>query len=200
MKFYIKLLKTTKIDSITVNDRVITEKKVILNIINTYFCSVGENLKAEIFYELNPLTTRINSINNNLRSFNFLEVTVKDVVNVCSTIKTSHGSGVDGISSFFIKTAIYFLARPLSYIFNCSFLNGTFPDSWKVARIAPIFKEGPADPDWKVRFPRAEDILLRQICALGKTSPPVPISPYSVQPLPYSSPSFLSPPSPYHTT
>ena len=52
---------------------------------------------------------------------------------------------MDGISSFFIKTAITILARPLTYLFNCSLLNGTFPDSWKVARIAPIFKEGPTD-------------------------------------------------------
>ena len=140
-----KTSKTTKIDSIKVNDRVITDKKVIPNIMNTYFCSVGENLKSKIPYEPNPLTTGVYSINNNLKSFNFIEITAEDVVNACSTIKTSHGSGVDGISSFFIKTAIYFLARPLSYIFNCSLLNGTFPDSWKVARVAPIFKEGSAD-------------------------------------------------------
>ena len=77
--------------------------------------------------------------------FNFLEITEEDVVNALSTIKTSHGSGVDGISGYFIKTLITILARPLSYLFNCSLLNGTFPDSWKVARIAPIFKEGPTD-------------------------------------------------------
>ena len=47
--------------------------------------------------------------------------------------------------AFFIKTAVTILARPLSYLFNCSLRNGTFPDSWKVARIAPIFKEGPTD-------------------------------------------------------
>ena len=27
-------------------------------------------------------------------------------------------------------------------IFNCSVLSGALPDSWKVARMAPIFKEG----------------------------------------------------------
>ena len=140
-----KTSKTTKIDSIKVNDNVITNKKIIPNIMNTYFSRVGENLKAKIPHEPNPLTTGIYSINNNLKLFNFLEITEEDVVNASSTIKTSHGSGEDGISSYFIKTAITILARPLSYLFNFSLLNGNFPDSWKVARIAPIFKEGPTD-------------------------------------------------------
>ena len=115
--------KTTRIDSMKVNDRVITDKKVIPDIMNTHFYSVGENLKDKVPYEPNPLSTGINSINNNLKSFDFLEITAEGVANVCSIIKTFHG--VNGISSFFIKTAIYFLARPLPYIFNCSLLNRT---------------------------------------------------------------------------
>ena len=111
---------------------------------NTYFCSIGGSLKGKILYAPNSLTTGVYSINNNLKSINFLERTA-DAVNVCSTIKTSHGSGLDGISSFFIKTAVSHHQRPPSYLFNCSLLNGTFPDSWKVARIAPIFTKGSAD-------------------------------------------------------
>ena len=44
----------------------------------------------------------------------------------------------------FMNTAIFFLARPLSLL-NCSLLRRTFSDSWKVARIAQIFKEGSTD-------------------------------------------------------
>ena len=79
------------------------------------------------------------------KSFNFLEITAEDVANVCSTIKTSHRSGLESIFSFLKKTAISFLARPLSYLFNYSRLTGTFHDCWKVARVAPILKEGSAD-------------------------------------------------------
>ena len=43
-----KTSKITKIDSIKVNDRVTTDKKVISNIMNTYCCSVGENLRDKI--------------------------------------------------------------------------------------------------------------------------------------------------------
>ena len=128
-----------------VNDYVITNKNVIPNIMNTYFSSGGENLKAKVPHEPNPLTTGIYSIKNNLKLFNGLEITEEDVVNAFSSIKTSHGSGVDGISSFLIKTPITILARPLPYLFSYSLLNGTFPDSWKVARLAPIFKEDATD-------------------------------------------------------
>ena len=36
---------------------------------NTYFCRVGENLKAKIPNKQNPFTTGIYSINNNSKSF-----------------------------------------------------------------------------------------------------------------------------------
>ena len=35
------------------------------------------------------------------------------------------------------------LASSLSIIFNTSLRQGAFPDFWKTARIAPIFKDGP---------------------------------------------------------
>ena len=101
--------KNTKIDSIIVYDRVITDMKVIPNIISTSFSNVGENLEDKIPYELNPLTSGIYSINNNLTSFTFLEIAAEDVANVYSTIKTSHGSGVNGISALLLKLQYIFL-------------------------------------------------------------------------------------------
>ena len=89
-------------------------------------------------YEPKSLTTFVYNINNNLKSFSILEITVEDVLSICLTIKTTHGSGLDGISSFLVKTVISYLAKSISYLFNCSLLNGTFPDSWKAASIAPI--------------------------------------------------------------
>ena len=56
--------------------------------------------------------------------------------------ETSFGCGLDNISSFFIKLALQFLARPLAYLFNFSLQSGIFPDSWKTARVAPVYKEG----------------------------------------------------------
>ena len=47
--------------------------------------------------------------------------------------------------TIFIKITLSLLARPLSYLSNCLLFNGTFPDSWKIARVALILKAGSAD-------------------------------------------------------
>ena len=56
-------------------------------------------------------------------------------------MKTPFGSGIDNISSFFIKLALPVLARSLAYLLNFSLQSGIFPDNWKTAKVAPIFKE-----------------------------------------------------------
>jgi len=139
---------------------------------NTYFCSAWINLKAKILYDQKPRTTGVYSINNNLQSFNSPEITAEGVINVCSTIKTFHGSGLNVVLAFY-KYCIYFLARPLSYLSNCSLLNGTSPDSCKVARVAPILKERSADKQSNYRpisvLPvlshRFEKIVYNQLCS-----------------------------------
>ena len=59
--------------------------------------------------------------------------------------RTSNGFGLDEIFSFFLKTGMSILAEPLSQLFNLSLSTGIFPDQWKIARIAPIYKDGKSD-------------------------------------------------------
>ena len=44
--------------------------------------------------------------------------------------------------AFFFVVHLFQISRD---IFNLSLSSGIFPDSWKVARVAPIFKKGPSD-------------------------------------------------------
>ena len=60
-------------------------------------------------------------------------------------IKKSHGSGHDGIASFYLKTALPVVGRSLCDLFNKSLFAGKFPEDWKIARSAPIFKSGAKD-------------------------------------------------------
>ena len=43
-----KTSKTAKIESIKIENKVISDNSKILNLMNSYFCSVGETLKAEV--------------------------------------------------------------------------------------------------------------------------------------------------------
>ena len=55
-------------------------------------------------------------------------------------MKKSFGFGSDGIARHFIKIAFSVISQSLCSIFNLSINTGEFPDSWKTARVAPIFK------------------------------------------------------------
>ena len=59
--------------------------------------------------------------------------------------KISKSFGIDGISSHFLKIGMPVLAPVLSNIFNTSISEGLFLNNWKVARVAPIYKEGPTE-------------------------------------------------------
>ena len=80
--------------------------------------------------------------------------------------KVSKSFGVDGISSYFLKIGMHVLAPVLSTIFNISILEGVFPSNWKVARVAPIYKEGPTENRSNYRpisvFPVVSRLLRRQ--------------------------------------
>ena len=52
---------------------------------------------------------------------------------------------IDGISSFFLKLAMPAVANSLCILFNKSIGHWVFPDSWKTARVAPIYKIHQAD-------------------------------------------------------
>ena len=63
------------------------------------------------------------------------------VVKALNKIKTSHGSGVDNIASYFLKVAFPVISNSLCDILNLSLSSGIFPDSWKVARVAPNLRK-----------------------------------------------------------
>ena len=50
--------------------------------------------------------------------------------------------GTDNISSCFLKLALPFIENSLAFLFNTSIETSMFPDSWKIARVTPIYKNG----------------------------------------------------------
>ena len=140
--FLNKTSKTTKLDTIKVEDKIATDKNEIPNILNKYFCNVGESLKKKIPNKPNPLFNGIYNVNRDAKEFLFSEIFEEEIISIISTFKTSKGSGPDSIPNFFIKIVISVIARPLAFLFNSSLFQGIFPDNWKHARVSPIFKDG----------------------------------------------------------
>ena len=109
---------------------------------NEFFCTIGNKLSDKIPEKPNPLLSNEYELGNAVGNFSFKAVSKNDVTKVMKKVKTSHGSGCDGIASFFIKIALPLISGSLCDLFNLSLFSGKFPTDWKIARVAPG-----ADPD-----------------------------------------------------
>ena len=77
-----------------------------------------------------------------LPKFLFKHVEVSYVKQEVNKLKTSKSPGPDKIPIKILKDAVEIVSGPLTTIFNRSLDTGIFPDLWKLARVAPIFKAG----------------------------------------------------------
>ena len=117
-------------------------KKEISNTINRFFCTIGENLASKIETVPNPLLSgNFDNTNDNVK-FKFRMIEVQEIRNAVSKIKSSKSFGNDNISCYFLKLALPYIENALACLFNTLLETNTFPDSWKLARVIPIFKEG----------------------------------------------------------
>ena len=112
---------------------------------NTYFCNIGQNLSKKIPATQNPLLEGKYSVNPEGTRFHFQPINSNHVASVLGKFKTSMGFGTDCMANHFLKISLPVISDSLCDIFNLSIATGVFPDSWKIARVAPIFKSGQTD-------------------------------------------------------
>ena len=67
---------------------------------------------------------------------------MQEIRDAIAKTKTSKSFGSDSISCYFLKLALPFIENSLACLFNTSLETSQFPDSWKLAKVTPIFKEG----------------------------------------------------------
>ena len=117
-------------------------KKDISNAMNTFFCTIGEKLASKIDAAPNPLLSRGFTERGNNVQFQFRTIGVQEIRDAIVKTKTSKSFGSDSISCYFLKLALPFIENSLTCLFNRSLETSQFPDSWKLARVTSIFKEG----------------------------------------------------------
>ena len=109
---------------------------------NSYFCSVGKDLADKISPVANPLLSGDFEMNKAKAKFHFKAIEVQEIRDAFAKVKTPKSFGIDNISSYFLKLALPFIENSLAFMFNTSIQTSMFPDSWKIARITPIYKNG----------------------------------------------------------
>ena len=137
-----KKVKITSINSLNVDGKEILQKDAIAYSMNKYCCSIGNDLANEIPYTPNPLLNNEYTVNAHKSTFRFSEISAHDVAQAMNQMKTAKSAGTAKISSYFLKLAIPYVSKSTAQLLNISTRNNIFPESWKTARVTPIFKEG----------------------------------------------------------
>ena len=81
-------------------------------------------------------------VNKDKNRFSLKTIELKDIRDAFAKVKTPKSFGIDNSSSYFFKLALPFIENSFAFLINTSIETSQFPDSWKVARTAPIFKDG----------------------------------------------------------
>ena len=136
-----KRSKSKNIVSLTESNQTIFDKQSISNKMNEYFCSTEEMLAADIAHTSSPLLSKEISINGGGRIFDFMKINERHIHEAMFRIQIKKSFGNDNISGYFLKIAFPYISRILLLIFNASIESSTFPVSWKIARVTPVYKE-----------------------------------------------------------
>ena len=98
------------------------------NYINRFFHEVGPKLAEKLQDSdwqntMDPVHSTFNLNRNNS----------DDVHKLVKQICLFKASGIDNLSTKVLKDAFFILTDQITYMFNLSLRNGTFPDAWKRA-------------------------------------------------------------------
>ena len=115
--------------------------------IEFFFGNLAKNIVTKIpiallKFDKSTLSSYYEKLNLKNNSFKFSIVSEEQVLKYLQDIDPSKAAGIDGISGRFIKDGATVLVKPITQLCNLSINKSSFPDSYKVAKLKPIYKKG----------------------------------------------------------
>jgi len=96
--------------------------------------------------------------------------TTVEIIAAFGRLSNKKSTGMDGISGYFLKEMSSALVKPIQCLFNKIVRTFSIPDTWKIARITPVFKKG--NPLLTSNFRPVSNLLsiskLFELCILGR--------------------------------
>ena len=132
--------KTTKINSLTINGKILKDPNEIADKLNQYFCTTARRVQEETFTgddDIPSFDSYLTKVSKIERSFKFKRITSKDIVDAIAKLKNSWSGN---IPTRFFKDSSKYIAPSLAVLFNKSITEGIFPDNLKISRISAIYK------------------------------------------------------------
>ena len=120
------------------NGNTISEPKQIANAFNDFFIGIGDVgvLNANINYDFNQYMPRKANC-----ALKFEPITVDTINRIIGDLKPKTSTGVDNISNKLLKFVKNVISEPLSIIINQMLKLGIFPDSLKISKVVPLYKQ-----------------------------------------------------------
>ena len=137
-----KKSKTPQIATLEVDGSLISDSNSIAESMDNFFYSIGSTFSGKIPESPNPLLENEYTVNSQNLRFDFKVISMCQLEKIFDTFEKSKGSGSDGIANYLLKIGLPVIIESLFDILNLSIATVIFPDNWKIARVAPIFKSG----------------------------------------------------------
>ena len=132
--------KNANINELIINDKVISDDKIMAETFNEYFINIGMKMAAESGNQSTDTCNSERDVNPPKEYFHFSDITVDNVFIRLQKLNASKATGMDGIPAKILKMIASFIAPSLTFIFNLSIRTGTYIDEWKLARVILIYK------------------------------------------------------------
>jgi hypothetical protein len=129
-----------------INDNICFEKKLIAETFNSFYttvaCKLVEKLpKCVEKFGCNFVSSFYSSKGVIPNSFSFNLVSETKVLKYLQSLGLNKATGLDGISSRFLKDGSPIIVGPITHIINLSLIQGIVPDELKSARVVPLYKK-----------------------------------------------------------
>ena len=128
------------IQSFGINGIETKDCSVIANALNDYFVGIGPELDNKIPPAIKHYSAYLKC--NQPNSFVLSTTSPSEILNIISDLNNKMSFGSDNIPLSIMKSSAVEVAIPLSEIINLSLSSGCFPNSLKVAKVCPLFKNG----------------------------------------------------------
>ena len=132
--------KNSSVDSLVVDDVLITDEKDIADAFNDHFASIGAAVAETVpTTDINFREFLTNPICNSL----FLQpVSPAQITEAIRLIANKPSTDVNEISFKLIHSVAAQVSKPICHMYNLSISSGIFPASFKISKVIPIFKSG----------------------------------------------------------
>jgi len=129
-----------------------TDTTQICEIFNDYFVQIGCEIEdtEPVFKDVQEIFSyyencnAIMNVRSNLgrnASFNFKNISEKEVIDVIGKLKVNKAPGIDELPPIFLKAIVNEIAPLMTHIINECIWQHVFPEDMKLSNITPLFKK-----------------------------------------------------------